>query len=173
LSIYEKIVDWFWNRVAKVLAIPCVADAIIKQAMKTQYFHLPGYMNRWWLFNGDNAGDNIKPHPWFPWSARVHQILRRDLFPEPHDHPVNARTFILKNHYVEERDEGLYWREAGDSAAIKFGEFHNIVHVPPDGVWTLFILGPKKGGWGFRINGVKVPWREHLKSPDDPRTGND
>ncbi len=170
--LWARVSDWFWNTVARVLAIPAVADWIIHRAMKTPYFHLPGYMNRWWFFNGydHSIGGKIRPHPWFPWSLRVHHILRRDFDKCPHDHPVNARTFILKNHYVEERDEGLYWREAGDSAAIKFGEFHNIVHVPPEGAWTLFILGRNKGEWGFRVNGKKVPWHDYLKSRDDARS---
>lgn len=167
---WSRVSDWLWNRVAWVLARPRVRDWIIQRAMKTPYFHLDGYMNRWWLFNGYKPITKVRPYPWFPWSLRVHQILRQDFDKWPHDHPANCRTFVLKNSYVEERDDGFHLRQAGDSAAIKFGEFHNIVHVDHDSVWTLFVLGRNKGDWGFRVEGEKIPWHRYLKSHDDPRT---
>jgi hypothetical protein len=165
----------FWNLVAKILAIEWVADALIRRAMKTEYFHLPGYMNRWWLFNGYKQGDPLKkrPHPWWPYAYRIHHILRADLDKWPHDHPADARTFLLKGWYYESRDDAYYLRKAGESGAIKYGEYHSIDAVSEGGVWTLFVLGPRKGEWGFRVDGVKIPWYQYLKSPDDPRDGSE
>jgi hypothetical protein len=158
---------------AKILSIDWIANMLIRQAMKTEYFHLPGYMDRWWLFNGYPKGDktHTRPHPWIPFSLRIHHILREDLDDHPHDHPANARTFILKGWYIENRDGIWYTRVRGDTVKIGYGEYHNISAVSEGGVWTLFALGPKKGNWGFLVGGEKIPWEVYLSSPDDPRDG--
>lgn len=159
------------KRLAKFLAIPRVADYLIKRAQRTPYFHLKGYMERWWLFNGYGE-DHIPPHRWFPWSIRVHHILREDYDWWPHDHPADCRTFILKGWYYEIRDGVTYLRQQGETAAIDFGEFHSIKAVSDGGVWTLFVLGRNKGEWGFQVNGVKIPWRKYLKGCEDGRPEN-
>jgi hypothetical protein len=164
-----------WKLVAKVVSIPFVSNALIKQAKKTEYFHLDGYMDRYWLFNrySEIGKPDVIPKrfKWLP-SIRIHHILREDDARDLHDHPWNARTIILKGWYVERRrvksSHGGYFtddfvREAGDTATINFGEYHAIDAVSPGGVWTLFIAGDYLGTWGFLVNGVKVPWREYDK----------
>jgi uncharacterized protein YwqG len=91
-----------------------------------------------------------------------------------HDHPWDARTIILRGFYWEVRpmspnDEhyGLangahFLRWKGDTAQLNFGEFHQIVKVPEDGVWTMFITYKYRGTWGFLVDGVKVKWKEYL-----------
>lgn len=106
-------------------------------------------------------------------SIRVHHIKRADRDRAKHDHPCDARTCILKNWYDEERFEYDYngdWfpqdvsysRKVGDTASLKFGEYHRITAVHPDGVWTLFFTWKYQGVWGFLVDGVKVPWRMYL-----------
>lgn len=156
-----------WKLIAKVCAKPAVAEWLIKRAQRTPYVHIYGkdgtmYMGRWWLFNP-------YPHPeekrknWFPISIRIHHIQKKDDDRHLHDHPWNARTIILKNCYTEVREDGVrYFRFAGDTAKLKFGEYHRITFVPPEGVWTLFITGKYQGTWGFLVDGVKVQWRKYL-----------
>lgn len=119
-------------------------------------------------------------------SVRLHHIMLADQDRHLHDHPWNARTIILKGWYEEER----YFNEtplgevrrqlkaqgghvaaggrvqqvriAGYTGRLLYGQYHRITAVPRDGVWTLFITWRKRGGWGFDVDGVKVPWREYL-----------
>ena len=164
------------NLIARFLARPAVTDWLIRRAMRTPYFHIKSpdgteiYMERYWLFNpyphqndgaGRRWGDSMP-------SIRLHRIMREDRDPHMHDHPWNARTFILRGWYAEVRQGELIWedriieRRAGDTAALRFGQYHRISEVSPGGVWTLFVTWKKRGTWGFLVNGRKVPWREYL-----------
>jgi len=151
----------FWKPFAWFVSRQPVANFIIEHAKKTPYFHLDGYMERWWLFNDyTNTPKHLRRLP----SIRIHHILRKDLSRDMHDHPWDARTIILRGGYWEDRlIEGTipkvhaYKRQVGDTATLKFGEFHNIVDVSEGGVWTMFITFKYRGTWGFRVNGEKVP----------------
>lgn len=163
---------------ASIVSLPSVADWLIRRATRTPYTHLDGYMNRYWLFNAYEKHDGVEvtPVPWLP-SARLHHILRKDLDAHMHDHPWDARTIILRGGYVERRldscgREVTAWRMAGDTAEIRYGQYHTIDWVPEEGVWTMFITFRYRGTWGFLVNGKKVPWREYLsvekhRLPDD------
>jgi hypothetical protein len=180
-----------WNLIARVVSRNPIADWLIRQAQNTPYVHIDGYMNRWWLFNGYRRGldgQMHKPFEWLP-SVRVHHILRKDFDRVPHDHPWDARTIILKGWYKEVRlfkfptftglqkgadgslassfrirEEGLlYSRKVGDTATLKFNEYHTVTEVSPGGVWTLFFTWKYQGGWGFWVDGKKVPYREYLE----------
>lgn len=158
------MINMLWTLIAWIVSRPRIAQALIKRAQKTPYYHLPGYMDRWWLLNGfpERYEDDHRPQ-WMrrlP-SIRIHHILRRDHDRVPHDHPWNARTIILDGEYIEERNEKLYARMQGDTATLKYGEYHRIDWVSSGGVWTLFIVGRYRGPWGFLVDGVKVPWREY------------
>ncbi|GAO93087.1 hypothetical protein PSA5_10240 [Pseudomonas syringae pv. actinidiae] len=124
-------------------------------------------MGRWWLFEGYDRVRQQPKYRWFPWSVRVHHILREDRDRDLHDHPWHARTIILQGGYVElrliminphgqvtERIE----RRTGTCAALRPGEYHRIDQVAAGGAYTLFITCPKSCDWGFLVNGVKVPW---------------
>ena len=148
--------------IGRLLARPAVAQWLWRRAQRTPYLHLAGYMERWWLFNGYD-----QPHyrAWLP-SIRMHHILRADNERHLHDHPWNARTFILKGNYLEERQDGVFvLRVPGDTATLKFGEYHRIASVSTGGVWTLFVTWRKQGTWGFLVDGQKVPHREYLQQP--------
>lgn len=147
------------------------------------------YMRRWWLFNGyakDSNDAERAPWPWLP-SVRVHHILRRDDDEHMHDHPWNARTILLRGYYLEElpllRGEDVpnddpnfhhaYARRCGDARVVMirragttrrvlFEQWHRIVEVPAEGVYTLWFTWDYRGTWGFLVDGVKVPWRRYL-----------
>jgi hypothetical protein len=161
-----------WRALAFVVSRKPVAEYLIKRAQRTPYFHLDGYMNRWWLFNPyspEVAKENTERYKrklpsWVP-SIRVHHILREDLGRHFHDHPWNARTIILKGWYIERRLEADYQvdyvRSKGNTATINYGEYHTIDEVSEGGVYTLFFTWKYCGGWGFLVDGKKVPWREY------------
>lgn len=176
-----------WHALAWFVSIPAVSRWIIKYAQRTPYFHLPGYMNRWWLLNPYKNDQSLpedqrhtRKYSWLP-SIRVHHILREDHARDMHDHPWDARTVILAGWYDEERMVGwkevinpttgglggylqtveMFTREAGDTASLKFGEYHNITEVSPGGVYTLFFTWDYMGTWGFWVDGEKVPHKEY------------
>ena len=69
--------------------------ALIDRAMRTPYFHLPGYMDRYWL---------MKPSKWtLGCSVRIHHILSSDSDRVLHDHPWPFVTMILRGGYFEDR----------------------------------------------------------------------
>ena len=64
----------------------------------------------------------------------------------------------------------IFHRVIGYTGRLLFGQCHRISAVKPGGVWTLFFTWPKKGAWGFDVDGTKVPWREYLNNhPTQPR----
>lgn len=162
----------FWKLVAKIVTIPVVRRWLIVRAQRTPYFHLDGYMGRWWVFNpygSDQAQNELDRHTakynWLP-SVRIHHILREDLDRALHDHPWNARTIILDGWYKEDRlmpdgSTQTFYRFEGGTAGLKHGEYHTITEVSKGGVWTLFFTWEWKGDWGFLVDGVKVPWKEY------------
>lgn len=161
-----------WKILAFIVSRRPIARRLISRAQRTPYFHLTGYMERYWLFNrydgrssaeaeasSDRQRHSARRWPWLP-SVRIHRILRADNADHPHDHPWDARTIILDGGYVERRHHASprIMRRC-DTAPIRHGDYHHIEHVTPGGVWTLFITWDYQGSWGFLVNGKKVPWR--------------
>ena len=148
------------------------------------------YMARYWLLNPYDRETQQVKHRWLPWSVRLHFIHRADQDPHLHDHPWNARTIILRGGYEEQRElqpetreailagaiadpdpawldlvdglSGYRTLRAGDTAALKHGEYHRIYAIHGDCAVTLFITGRYRGPWGFLVDGVKVGWRKYL-----------
>ena len=162
-----------WKVIAYIVSRPIVYIWLVDRAMRTPYLHLEGYMKRWWLFNAYTA-DHYRWWSWLP-SIRIHHILRADLDWHHHDHPWNARTIIFQGAYAEERLfffgdtasplAARYTRFSGDTATLKYGEYHRITNVSDEGVWTLFITWKYQGTWGYLVDGVKVPWRDYHAKP--------
>lgn len=160
-----------WGMLARFLAQPHVVDWLITRAKRRPYSSIVKdgqlYMERYWLFNPypDTGASGKDRKRWqFPISIRLHHILLPDQDRDLHDHPWNARTVILRGWYIEKRDDikGYYFRHAGGTAALRFGEYHRITDASIHGVWTLFITGRYRGTWGFLVGGIKVPWRKYL-----------
>lgn len=165
----------FWNIIAFIVSFTMIRNWLLKRAFKTPYSHLPGYMDRYWLFNPYQYADGryIK-QGWLrrllP-SIRVHHILRADNAEHMHDHPWDARTIILIGAYVEAYIDknGLVIqaeRIPGDTRAIRFGEYHHISSVTTGGVWTLFFTWKYRGTWGFLVDGEKMQHLDYKKVYD-------
>lgn len=152
-----------FQKLARYLAQPHVVDWLLCRTFRTPYSHIKSadgatvYMWRYWLFNPYKAGTSGKG-AWFPLSIRLHHICLPDVGRDLHDHPWNARTFILKGWYVEHREDGrAHLRPAGTTTTLRHGEFHRITEVSPGGCVTLFVTFRYKGPWGFKVNGFKIP----------------
>lgn len=180
-----RLADFLWRVFAWIVSRRPVARYLILRAKRTPFFSLPGYMDRWWLFNpykDSNDADVPTYDPRWP-SIRVHHILRADLARHPHDHPWDARTIILCGDYTELRARGhwahdefgiegwdRFWRRPGDTARLDFLEFHHISSVSDGGVYTMFITWPWRGRWGFLVNGKKVHWRDYADNGEPDMT---
>lgn len=169
----------FYKLIALIVSRPMIFKFLLNRAKKTPYSHIYGakeelYMERYWLFNPHYPVEGRSSFRWLPIAMRIHKIVKEDGDKHLHDHPWNARTFILKGWYKEERigDDFAsdYWgdivtfkRKAGDTARLNFGEYHRITEVCDEGVYTIFVTGKYRGAWGFLVEGVKVKYREYLK----------
>lgn len=102
---------------------------LIQRALRTPYFHLDGYMERYWLVPYakplartltswlrqpvHTTLDGTVPVSWwrpiakilqkFDIAVRVHHILTSDKGDTPHDHPWPFVSVILKGGYYEKR----------------------------------------------------------------------
>lgn len=170
LALCFGIMRGTWPVLAWALSRRSVVRHLVGRAMRTPYAHITSadgsdvYMLRWWLFNPYHDTPGLRRFAWCPFSVRVHHIRRADQDRDLHDHPWNARTVILRGYYIETREDGRAIRRSrGDTATLKFGEYHRIDYVPPEGAITLFITWRYQGTWGFKVNGRKVPYRDYLE----------
>lgn len=173
-----ELKEFLWRVVAFIVTLPLVREYLIGRAQLNPYYDIWSrdgrtiYMRRGWVFNGyqkDDAGEQLPARwAWLP-SVRVHHILRADDDPHPHSHPWTARTILLKGWYYEQRPDeftGDRLRSAGETQAMPADLVHRISQVAPGGVWTLFFTFGPSSGWGFRVDGEIVPWREYLRFKD-------
>jgi hypothetical protein len=177
--IASHVAPLLWAGLGHLCSRPAVVAWLLRRALRTPYTPITAgndpasvYMNRWWLFNPYDGslqqGTMLRRWSWCPISVRVHHILRPDADRHLHDHPWNARTIILRGGYTELRQDGPHTRRAGETVALRFGEYHRITQVAADaGALTLFITGRYRGTWGFLVDGAKVPYRRYLGLPDE------
>lgn len=164
--------DLAWKVLARAVAHPRVANWLIRRSQRTPYMHLPGYMRRFWLFNGYDHETRVKRFPRLP-SIRIHHILREDRAAHLHDHPFDARTIILDGWYIERRRDVdltaefgfdvdvMHLRLPGVTAALTTSDFHHIDSVSPGGAWTMFITWADVGSWGFLVDGKIVDRKDY------------
>lgn len=123
---------------------------LINRAKRTPYFHLQGYMNRYWLFQSRLV------------SIRIHQILRSDDGRCMHDHPWWNISIVLRGRYWEIMDGGPRWRGPGSVVVRRAQHRHRLVLPPEHDCWSLFIHGHKSREWGFHTKDGWVMWKKYL-----------
>lgn len=139
-------------------------DYLIKRSAATPYWHLEGYMERFWIMPYRYMRKHRnKPWHWHFWlpAVRLHHILRSDDDRHFHDHPWWFLTIILRGGYWEIKPvyhEGIYtgesrtWYGRGSIRFCRATTWHRL--EIPEGVdtWTLFTTGRWRQKWGFLIN---------------------
>jgi hypothetical protein len=172
-----------------------LADWIISVAKRNPYWHLEGYMERFWIVpfaeSGSANSTGCFKAQWYRnpliWifqkcdiAARVHHILRSDDDRAFHDHPWPYVSIILKGGYFEITPiydkSGLYcgkswkWYGPGSILIRPARSWHRLVIDEGTDTWTLFITGKYQQRWGFLPQPrTKIDYREYLgleKSPD-------
>lgn len=149
-------------------------DQLIEKAKQNPYFHLEGYMERYWLYPFDeNNSANI----------RIHHILRSDSDRHLHDHPWPSTSIILKGGYWEilpedqNQDPALdeekrirVWRAPGDVVTRAANTRHAIELPEGQTSWSMFIMGKYEQQWGFYLPEGKMYWREYLNDYETSTT---
>ena len=116
------------------------------------------YLTRYYL-KGNGKGKS--------WELYLHHIHTPDPDRAPHNHPWPwFLSIILKGWYVEGRMD-LQARKGSGGVRRWFnlvrsrGVFHRIVEIAPGGVWTLVLVAPRQGQWGYAKGGTFIPYNEH------------
>jgi len=162
-------------------------DWIMRRAARTPYWHLDGYMSRYWLFGGSYRDDRATAERdwkgsrldrWIGrWvAARVHHIHRSDDDRHLHDHPFWSISIVLQGGYYEVLPDrqGQHphyddlcaysrWVSPGKIVFRRGTDRHRLLLPENQGpTVSLFIMGPKTNEWGFYTDRGKVHWREYL-----------
>lgn len=138
----------------------------------------PGSELRWAFLEAMDIGAEGDPYldrlrivqtPWL--GVYLHHIHRPDRDDDPHDHPWSFASLVLAGSYTE-----LLWRDKASlrpALSRRHGRWslhwvgrrsaHVITRVSGP-LWTLVITGPRRGEWGFWVDGELVPWREYAGS---------
>lgn len=147
------------------------AWATIYAAMQKPYFHLEGYMRRYWVKEPEVTGSNSYEN-----AARVHEFLRSDNDRALHCHPWPSTSIVLVHGYIEmlplSQDQDpmsdpkhyvLMQRRPGDIVHRAARDRHRVILAEGATAWSLFLMGQREKEWFFHdpIRGA-VPWREYL-----------
>lgn len=105
------------------------------------------YMRRWYLSGRAGAQE------------RFHRIVADDPGRAWHDHPWDYVTRLLSGAgYIEHTPDGPVRYEAGAVLVRKAEQLHRLELI--DGpVWTYFVTGRVRRGWGFLTTAGWVPHR--------------
>lgn len=138
---------------------------------------------RWAFMEGLDVGSDGDPYldrlriiqtPWF--GIYLHHIHRHDMDPDPHDRPWGFASLVLAGWYRE-----LVWPDKRnlDRSVVRDrprwslrrlgrGAAHTITAT--DGtLWTLVLVGPRRGVWGFWTPRGFEGWREYISRAGDSR----
>ncbi|MHB8407858.1 MAG: hypothetical protein ACYDHY_07045 [Acidiferrobacterales bacterium] len=146
------------------------------------------YLRRWFISQGPKG------------SVYLHRILRSDDDPDPHDHPWDFKTFIIKGGYDDVQytfAEKVVHELEGTTTIhparrfylgkerVRPGQFlfrpaehcHQVKLRNDKPAWTLVFLGLKRRDWCFVTAAGPVLWKQYLnvwndESPYD-RVGTD
>lgn len=157
----------------------CPAEDCEAGFVKTKHTVL--YLRRFYLWRSSWVGLNFG-------DLYLHKIYRSDDDPDPHDHPWNFRTFVLKGGYYDEswtfvdgQRHRLYLPGSSVSAPATRYRPREHIHrvILTDGkpawtlVWTSGYTRDSKGDadWCFVTERARVPWRIYLGLDKDEEHG--
>lgn len=98
----------------------------------------------------------------------LHRIHEPDLGKAPHNHPWRLMTLVLSGGYTETiwdtpSEHGVVWdrrRARFSLGTISLDQAHRITSVEGK-LWTLALVGRRRGSWGFWTSDGFVPWQEY------------
>lgn len=140
--------------------------SLVRRSEKTPYFHLPGYMRRFWLWRSKLV------------SVRIHHILRSDNDRHLHCHPWWNISIVLRGGYFEwmpnpkaVTPQGIIrkWRGPGSIVLRKSSSRHRLDLPAGTTTWSIFIHGRKSREWGFYTEEGFVHWREYVGVSDEEK----
>lgn len=107
--------------------------------------------------------------PWF--AIYLHDLLEPDSDRDPHDHPWDFISIVLRGGYTERfydaegtvgyRGRYQSWKR-WSAHRMRTRDAHMIVEVEPR-TKTLILTGPRSRTWGFWTDGGFVPWMEYVE----------
>lgn len=155
----------FWKFLAKQLARPAIATAILSRAVGApcaEVYNLDGTvrMTAWWF---------LKERAWFPYAIRLHRIHTDDSSQGYHSHLCDYRTVVLRGWYLEKiMGGGFVLLADGNTIRHCAKEEHYISRVGTPGAWTMFFYKPVRAvSLGFlttdrRSELFKRQWSDYL-----------
>lgn len=111
----------------------------------------------------------------------LHQINEPDKDYDPHDHPFNFVSVILKGGYDEIVGDPhkwwqaqTVWRNRWSVHRMPITQAHRILNLHQSPTWTLVLVGPRHREWGFwRRTGsgspIFIPWQNYHEVSDGQR----
>lgn len=135
---------------------------------------------RWAFMEGLDVGTDGDPYldrlrlvqtPWF--GIYLHHIHRPDIDADPHDHPWGFASLVIAGGYREavwpdKHNLGrcvIRERPRWSLQRLGRGAAHIITHT--DGtLWTLVLVGRRRGDWGFWTRSGFVGWREYISGTE-------
>lgn len=116
------------------------------------------YMNRWVLWSsGGSRKDRMSDKARRGARLLLHEVLRADADPRPHNHPWRwAVALVISGGYCEVRMTDFRgvrlartWRWPWRPYLMTGTSFHRIDTLKERASWSLFLHGPRRHGWGF------------------------
>lgn len=108
-----------------------------------------------------------------PWlKAMIHYFPPNVTDRDPHDHPRDFVTLILKGGYFntewEKTEQGNVhvpteeWLGRG-AVRVRRAEHMHTTETLDAAAWTLVVMGPEKRAWGFLRNGRWWAWKPYVE----------
>lgn len=166
--------NWTYKIPEELAKMNWFTRGLCRYAMCTPYYHLDGYMQRWWLIKERW----IRVGKWeyqLP-AIRLHRIIKSDSDRHLHDHPRKSISLILQGEYLEvfpylqgqpasmdQKARAVYMRKPF-SFVYRNATDRHCIKLVGQVTYSLFITWGKRREWGFHTeNG----WVHHLDYIDE------
>lgn len=94
----------------------------------------------------------------------VHEFFQPDPDKDPHDHPWDLASLILRGGYVQEDEEGRRELGPGDLNVRAAHRPHKVVELLAVPTRTLIVMGPRRREWGFTTPFGWVPFKRYPRA---------
>jgi hypothetical protein len=98
---------------------------------------------------------------WF--SIWIHCIYAPDEDKHLHNHPWDFKSMVIKGSYLEETENGNIFQKFGKFNSRNGDDFHKILKLNTEKVYSLFFVTPPKREWGYKVDGKFIQHEEYRK----------